>query len=78
MLNREQVLSQVGNEFCGFGFPLGRAGEKVNSQYSIDAPDKGSITPLIGRVFGLPLEGKGDRSAVDEVTCTPTPLREAP
>ena len=25
----------------------------------------------------LPLEGKGDRSAVDEVTCTPAPLREA-
>ena len=33
--------------------------------------------PLNERVFVLPLEGKGDRSAVDEVTCGPAPLREA-
>ena len=29
------------------------------------------------RAIVLPLEGKGDRSAVDEVTCGPAPLREA-
>ena len=28
-------------------------------------------------LLSLPLEGKGDRSAVDEVTCTPAPLRGA-
>ena len=33
--------------------------------------------PLDERVIVLPLEGKGDRSAVDEVTCGPAPLREA-
>ncbi len=27
--------------------------------------------------LSLPLEGKGDRSAVDEVTCRLAPLREA-
>ena len=31
----------------------------------------------IERTFVLPLEGKGDRSAVDEVICGPAPLREA-
>ena len=35
------------------------------------------VKPILDRVFVLPLEGKGDRSAVDEVTCTPAPLREA-
>ena len=33
--------------------------------------------PLNERVFVLPLEGKGDRSAVDEVTCGHAPLRGA-
>ena len=33
--------------------------------------------PLNERVFVLPLEGKGDRSAVDEVACGTAPLREA-
>ena len=33
--------------------------------------------PQLRRRIVLPLEGKGDRSAVDEVTCGPAPLREA-
>ena len=35
------------------------------------------VKPILDRAIVLPLEGKGDRSAVDEVTCTPAPLREA-
>ena len=33
--------------------------------------------PQLERRIVLPLEGKGDRSAVDEVTSRPVPLREA-
>ena len=34
-----------------------------------DSPKRpiGKITPTLNRVYVLPLEGKGDRSAVDEV-----------
>ena len=35
------------------------------------------VSPQFERVIVLPLEGKGDRSAVDEVTCTPAPPRGA-
>ena len=44
-----------------------------------DSPKRpiGKITPTLNRVYVLPLEGKGDRSAVDEVTCRPAPLRGA-
>ena len=35
------------------------------------------VSPTFPRVFVLPLEGKGDRSAVDEVTCSLAPLRGA-
>ena len=34
-------------------------------------------SPTLNRAIVLPLEGKGDRSAVDEVTCRPAPLRGA-
>ena len=37
----------------------------------------GKVTPTLERAIVLPLEGKGDRSAVDEVTCSLAPLREA-
>ena len=37
----------------------------------------GEVTLQLRRRIVLPLEGKGDRSAVDEVNCTPAPLREA-
>ena len=35
------------------------------------------VSPPLSRAIVLPLEGKGDRSAVDEVTCGPAPLRGA-
>ena len=35
------------------------------------------VSPQFKRRIVLPLEGKGDRSAVDEVTCGPAPFREA-
>ena len=37
----------------------------------------GKVTPTLERTIVLPLEGKGDRSAVDEVNIRPAPLREA-
>ena len=36
-----------------------------------------AVSPKFQRRIVLPLEGKGDRSAVDEVTCRPAPLRGA-
>ena len=36
-----------------------------------------AVSPKFRQRIVLPLEGKGDRSAVDEVTCGPAPLREA-
>ena len=38
---------------------------------------QGKSRPNLNRAIVLPLEGKGDRFAVDEVTCTPAPLRGA-
>ena len=38
---------------------------------------RGKVTLQLNRRIVLPLEGKGDRSAVDEVTCRPAPLRGA-
>ena len=35
------------------------------------------VTPNLERAIVLPLEGKGDRSAVDEVNMSPAPLRGA-
>ena len=35
------------------------------------------VSPTLESDIVLPLEGKGDRSAVDEVICRPAPLREA-
>ena len=52
------------------GAALPNSGER-----SVAAPEKRAS--LNERVFVLPLEGKGDRFAVDEVTCSPAPLREA-
>ena len=34
------------------------------------------VKPTLKRAIFLPLEGKGDRSAVDEVTCGPFPFAE--
>ena len=65
MLNREQVLSQVGNEFCGFGFLWGNIGKQ--------RPETRDRITLIGErstiavsltfsgVNTFPYEGKGDR-----------------
>ena len=36
------------------------------------------VKPILSRAIVLPLEGKGDRSAVDEVNIRPAPLRGAP
>ena len=38
---------------------------------------KFEVKPILERAIVLPLEGKGDRSAVDEVNCRPAPLRGA-
>ena len=35
------------------------------------------VKPILDRAIVLPLEGKGDRVAVDEVTCSHAPLRGA-
>ena len=35
------------------------------------------VKPNLDRAIVLPLEGKGDRSAVDEVNIRPAPLRGA-
>ena len=35
------------------------------------------VKPILSLAIVLPLEGKGDRSAVDEVNIRPAPLREA-
>ena len=44
-----------------------------------DSPKRpiSKVKPNLGCAIVLPLEGKGDRSAVDEVTCGPAPLRGA-
>ena len=46
-----------------------------NIERYIAAPENGAS--IIERALVLPLEGKGDRSAVDEVNVRQAPLREA-
>ena len=58
--------------------PPGNAATLRSPQGGSVAPDIRSHASTWTAIKSFPYEGKGDRSAVDEVTCGPAPLRERP
>ena len=56
-----------------------RKSQVDSGQWTVDrvALDIRSHASTWTAIKSFPYEGKGDRSAVDEVTCRPAPLREA-